>query len=136
MFHHTTQIRVRYAETDKMGYLYYGNYATYYEVGRAEAMRTLGFTYQEMEEKKGILMPVVSLQMRFVRPAHYDDLLTVHTFLKKLPEKFMTFAVEIFNEEKKLVNGGSVKLCFLDAQSNQTVSAPDFLITPLLKYFQ
>ncbi len=136
MFQHTTQIRVRYAETDKMGYLYYGNYATYYEVGRAEAMRSLGFTYQEMEEKHGILMPVVSLQMRFVRPAHYDDLLTVHTFLKKLPEKFMTFAVEIYNEEEKLVNGGSIKLCFLDSRSKQTISAPDFLITPLLKHFE
>jgi len=136
MFQHTTQIRVRYAETDKMGYLYYGNYATYYEVGRAEAMRSLGFTYQEMEDQHGILMPVVSLQMRFVRPAHYDDLLTVHTFLKKLPEKFMTFAVEIYNEEKKLVNGGSVRLCFLDARSEQTVAAPDFLIAPLSKYFE
>ena len=77
MFVTETQIRVRYGETDPMGYLYYGNYAQYYEVGRAEAIRTLGLSYKEMEETVGIMMPVMSLQMRYVRPAYYDDLLTV-----------------------------------------------------------
>ena len=72
MFTTETQIRVRYGETDQMGYLYYGNYAQYYEVGRAEMIRSVGLTYASMEKEHGTLMPVMSLNMRFVRPALYD----------------------------------------------------------------
>ena len=75
MFAHEVQVRVRYGETDQMGYLYYGNYAQYFEVGRVELIRSLGITYKELEEVHGIWLPVVSLEMRFVRPAYYDDLL-------------------------------------------------------------
>ena len=79
MYAYDTPIRVRYGETDQMGYLYYGHYAQYYEVGRVETIRSLGLSYKEMEDVHGIWLPVVSLEMRFVRPAHYDDLLTVHS---------------------------------------------------------
>ena len=124
MFVHETQIRVRYGETDQMGYLYYGNYAQYYEVGRAEAIRSLGLSYREMETVHGVMMPVMSLQMRFVRPALYDELVTVRTTLRHLPTDTITFYMEIYNEKKKLVNGGSVKLCFVDMPSGRTVSPP------------
>jgi acyl-CoA thioester hydrolase len=135
MFVTETQIRVRYAETDQMGYLYYGNYAQYYEVGRAEAIRTLGLSYKEMEEKIGVMMPVMSLQMRFVRPAHYDELLTVRTTLRHLPTDTITFYMEIFNEKKKLVNGGSVKLCFVEKATNKTVPPPQYLMEKLIDFF-
>lgn len=128
--------RVRYGETDQMGYLYYGNYAQYYEIGRVEMLRSLGLTYKEMEQEHGIWMPVVSLDMRFVRPGFYDELLTIRTTLRQLPEKFITFHVEIFNEKNKLINGGSVKLCFLEAKSGQTISAPEFLLAKLRPYFE
>jgi acyl-CoA thioester hydrolase len=118
-----------------MGYLYYGHYAQYYEIGRVEMIRSLGITYKEMEEKYGILMPVMSLQMRFVRPAHYDELLTIRTTLRKLPDQFIIFHVDILNETGKLVNGGSVKLCFVEASRNQTVSTPEFLLEKLRPYF-
>lgn len=136
MITHGFQKRVRYGETDQMGYLYYGNYAQYYEIGRAEMIRSLGLTYKSMEEEHGILMPVVSLQMRFVRPAHYDELLTIKTSLRKFPGYFIVFQVEIFNEKMKLVNGGSVKLCFVDKTTNKTISAPEFLLEKLRPYFE
>ncbi len=135
MYEHQTKIRVRYGETDQMGYLYYGNYAQYYEVGRAELLRSLGWTYRKMEEEGGVLMPVMSLNMRFVRPARYDDLIEVRTVLRQMPEQTITFHVELYNEAEALVNGGSVKLCFIDAQNQQAVKAPDYLRSLLLPYF-
>ncbi len=119
-----------------MGYLYYGNYAQYYEIGRVEMLRASGLTYREMEQERGILMPVVSLQMRFVRPAYYDELLTIRTVLRALPEKFITFEVEIFNENRKLVNGGTVRLCFVEAATGKTVPAPEFLLEKLRLHFE
>lgn len=136
MITHSFQKRVRYGETDQMGYLYYGNYAQYHEIGRAEMIRSLGLTYKSMEEDHGVLMPVVSLQMRFVRPAHYDELLTIKTRLNKLPTYFIVFHVEIFNENMKLVHGGSVKLCFVDKKAKTTISAPAFLLEKLRPYFE
>ena len=135
MFSYDTQVRVRYGETDQMGYLYYGNYAQYFEVGRAEMIRSLGLSYKEMEETHGVMMPVMSLQMRFVRPALYDELLTIRTTLRQLPESTITFHCEIFNEKKKLVNGGSVKLCFVDRTTGHTIGGPQYLIEKLIPYF-
>src|SRR5687768_14814630 len=98
MYTSETQIRVRYGETDQMGFLYYGYYALYYEVGRAEAIRQLGFTYRELEAL-GIQMPVVELHARYLRPALYDDLITVRTILKELPESpKIEFHTELYNE--------------------------------------
>ena len=135
MYQHQSQIRVRYGETDQMGYLYYGNYAQYYEVGRVEAMRNLGISYKKLEEEDGILMPVVSMSMRFVRPAHYDELLLVQTSIKKIPNFFINFFVEIFNEKMELVNGGQVKLCFVDAKTKQTIATPEALVKKIKNYF-
>lgn len=135
MYAFETQIRVRYGETDQMGYLYYGNYAQYFEVGRVETIRSLGLTYKELEEVHGIWLPVVSLEMRFVRPAYYDDLLTVRSEIRELPDEHITFHVEIFNERKKLVNAGRVRLCFFDAQTKKVVMAPPHLLEKLKPYF-
>jgi acyl-CoA thioester hydrolase len=135
MFTHETQVRVRYGETDQMGYLYYGNYALYYEVGRAEMVRSLGLAYREMESSLGIMMPVMSLQMRFVRPALYDELITIRTTLRELPTSTITFHHELFNEKKKLLNGGSVKLCFVDMATNKTVAPPQYMMEKLAPFF-
>ncbi len=135
MYAFETQIRVRYGETDQMGYLYYGNYAQYFEVGRVETIRSLGLTYKELEEVHGIWLPVVSLEMRFVRPAYYDDLLTVRSEVRELPDEHITFHVEIFNERKKLVNAGRVRLCFFDAKTKKVVMAPAHLLEKLQPHF-
>ncbi|HMO38319.1 MAG TPA: thioesterase family protein [Saprospiraceae bacterium] len=136
MYSFDFQKRVRYGETDQMGYLYYGNYAQYYEIGRVEMLRSLGLTYREMEQEHGILMPVMSLEMRFVRPAYYDELLTIRTTLRHLPDTVIRFYVEIFNEKKKLINGGNVKLCFVTASTGKTIAAPEFLLAKLRPYFE
>ena len=135
MYSFDTQLRVRYAETDQMKYLYYGNYAQYYEVGRVELIRSLGMSYRELEEQHAVMMPVVSLQQRFVRPAFYDELLTFRTTLRTLPEAFITFHCEIFNEKMKLVNGGSVRLCFVDMNTGKTIATPEVLLEKLKPYF-
>ncbi len=136
MLLHEYQKRVRYGETDQMGYLYYGHYAQYYEIGRVEMLRSQGLTYREMELEHGVMMPVVSLQMRFVRPAYYDELLTIRTTLRRLPDKFITFEVEIFNPDRKLVNGGSVRLCFVEKAGGRTIPAPEFLLDRLRPWFE
>ncbi len=135
MYAFETQIRVRYGETDQMGYLYYGNYAEYFEVGRVETIRSLGLTYKELEEVHGIWLPVVSLEMRFVRPAYYDDLLTVRSEIRELPDEHITFHVTLFNERKKLVNAGRVRLCFFDANTKKVVQAPEHLLEKLRPHF-
>lgn len=135
-YKHTTQIRVRYGETDQMGFVYYGIYAEYFEVGRVEALRNLGFTYAELEKQHGIWMPVMSMQVRYLRPARYDDLLQLETTIPVLPEREIRFRYELKNEGGQLLTGAEVKLCFLDAESGKRVNTPSFLQEILNPYFQ
>ncbi|MBK7408310.1 MAG: acyl-CoA thioesterase [Saprospirales bacterium] len=136
MYTHDFQKRVRYGETDQMGYVYYGNYAQYYEIGRVEMLRSLGMTYKSFEAEMGIMMPVVHLDIRYLRPAKYDDMLTIRTTLRELPERLsITFFVEILNEEEKVINSGSVRLCFVEIESGKTVPPPEALIARLKPYF-
>ena len=124
--------RVRYGETDQMGYLYYGNYAQYYEIGRVELIRSLGITYKEMEEDWKIMMPVASMEVKYLRPVFYDEEITISTIIKELPEKFVNFNCELYNEAGKLVNAAKVKLCFVDMQTSKTCpKAPEQLIEKL-----
>ena len=136
MYTHEFQKRVRYGETDQMGYLYYGNYAQYYEIGRVELIRSLGLTYKALEAEHGIIMPVMSMNIRYVRPALYDELISIRTTLRKLPGQFIVFHMELFNEAGKLINGGTVKLCFVEIASQRTIPAPDFLVEKLKPYFE
>lgn len=136
MFTTTTQIRVRYGETDQMGYLYYGFYALYYEVGRAEAIRELGFTYRQLEEQ-GIIMPVAELQSKYFRPAHYDDLITVKTILKELPvDHKIRFHSELYNEKGELLNVGVTTLVFIDAGTKGKTNLPEPLRERLAPFFK
>ncbi len=124
--------RVRYGETDQMGYLYYGNYAQYYEIGRVELIRSLGLSYKQMEEEWNIMMPVASMEVKYLRPVFYDQEITIRTIIRKLPEKFVIFECELYNEEQKLVNVAKVKLCFVDMETMKTCpQAPQALIDRL-----
>lgn len=135
MFSTTTEIRVRYGETDRMGYLYYGNYALYYEVGRTDMIRQLGMSYRKMEEQ-GVILPVAELKSRFLRPALYDDLITVKTILKEWPrDSRITFHSELYNAAGELLNTGAVTLVFLDARSRAKVPLPEDLAEKLRPYF-
>ena len=135
MYTHITQLRVRYGETDQMGYLYYGNYALFYEVGRVEDIRNLGIVYKDIEKEMGLAMPVVEMRSRYLRPAHYDDLITIKTTVRKWPERSITFLAELFNEEGTLLNQGEVKLVFIDIPTGKRVDMPKPLLDLLQPYF-
>ncbi|HLX93723.1 MAG TPA: thioesterase family protein [Puia sp.] len=135
MFIHETKVRVRYAETDQMNVVYHGNYAQYFEVARAESIRQLGFTYKDMEAM-GVVMPVVDLHIRFLRPAHYDDLLTVKTILRELPAGHrVEFQHEVFNEAGKLLTTGKVILYFMNINKMEKTAMPVELRSKLAPYF-
>ncbi|QJB35959.1 acyl-CoA thioesterase [Chitinophaga oryzae] len=135
MFSSITTIRVRYGETDQMGYLYYGNYGLYYEVGRAEAIRELGFSYRELEEQ-GVIMPVAELNVKYLRPAYYDDLITVKTILKELPKSSrIQFHSELYNEKGELLNVGVTTLVFIDVKTKQKAGLPEALKERLEPFF-
>lgn len=135
MYITTTPIRVRYAETDQMDVVYHGNYAQYFEVARAESIRQLGFTYKDMEAA-GVIMPIVEIQFKFLRPAHYDDLLSVKTTLRELPAAHrIEFHQEVFNEAGKLLTVGHVVLYFLDSKTRERTVMPAPLREKLEPYF-
>lgn len=130
-----TKIRVRYAETDQMNVVYHGNYAQYFEVGRAECIRECGFTYKQIEAL-GVIMPIVEIQIKFLRPAHYDDLLTIKTILKELPTNHrMEFHQEVYNEENQLLTVGKVVLYLLDAGTQQKTVLPAAMAEKVKQYF-
>lgn len=135
MFITETLIRVRYAETDQMNVVYYGNYAQYFEVARAESIRNLGLTYKEMEAA-GVMMPVVEMQTKFLRPAHYDDLLTIKTIMRELPvDHRILFEHEVFNQEKKLLTLGKVTLYFVKIGSFERTVMPESMRILLKRFF-
>ena|SRR5436853_7013244 len=131
-----TKVRVRYAETDQMGVVYHSNFFLYYEVGRAESIRNLGFTYADME-KLGVIMPVVEVQSRFLRPALYDDLLTIKTVLKELPVHHkIEFHHEVYNEKKELLTTGRIVLYFMEAKTMKRTTMPEQLLKKIEKHFK
>lgn len=135
MFITETLIRVRYAETDQMNVVYYGNYAQYFEVARAESIRNLGLTYKEMEAA-GVMMPVVEMQTKFLRPAHYDDLLTIKTIMRELPtDHRILFEHEVFNQEKKLLTIGKVTLYFVKIGTFERTVMPETMRILLKPFF-
>ncbi len=125
-----TQIRVRYGETDQMGVVYYGNYAQYLEQGRTEWLRELGFSYKWMEAHN-VQLPVVHFSIDYKLPAHYDDLLTVKTTLKKMPTVKIEFYYEIYNESKQLLAAATTVLVFVDTTTKKLIRAPDYLLDKL-----
>lgn len=135
MFIATHQLRVRYAETDQMNIVYHGNYATYFEVARVESIRELGFTYKQMEET-GVIMPLVELHIKYIRPAYYDDLLTIKTMVKELPtDHRIEFFHEVYNDAQKLLTTARVVLYFMDAATNTKATMPPALRERIEPYF-
>jgi len=135
MYLHEEKIRVCYADTDQMGYVYYGNYARYYEIGRVEALRSLGFSYKELEQS-GVVLPVYEHTSRYHQPAKYDDLLTIRVFIKALPTVRMIFEYEIYNEEGVLLNTGATTLVFIEKTTNKICRAPRYLTDQLTPFLQ
>jgi acyl-CoA thioester hydrolase len=136
MFSSETKIRVRYAETDQMGVVYHSNYFPYFEVARAESIREMGFTYADIE-KMGIIMPVVDVHARFLRPALYDDLLTIKTYLKELPVHHkIEFHHEIKKEKEEMLCTAKIILYFMEKQDMKRTTMPETLKHHLERFFQ
>lgn len=135
MIEFETQVRVRYADTDQMGYVYYGNYATYYEIGRVESLRSLGLSYK-MLEAQGVMMPVLENYSNYHAPARYDDLLTIKTCIKEKPGVRIRFYYKIYNEDKKLINSGETLLVFVKMENGKPCMIPEIMDDLLKPYFQ
>ncbi len=127
LIHTIHSLRVRYGETDPMKYVYYGNYAEYLEVARVELFRTIGMSYDEIENQ-GIWLPVSDLKIKYIRPALYDETLEIHTFIKKIPGVRIEFEYEIFNSKNEKITEAATTLFFLDSISGKIIKCPDFLM--------
>lgn len=129
-----SQIRVRYGETDRMGYMYYGHYPEYFEVARTDMIRSLGLSYKEMEDN-GIILPVRSLRVDYKTPAFYDEVLTVKSCLKTLPETRLDIDYEIRNSQNQIVCTGNTVLVFVDSKTRRVRRCPEFFLDAVRKYF-
>ncbi|GGZ35818.1 thioesterase [Echinicola pacifica] len=134
MFTANTQVRVRYAETDQMGYVYYGNYAMYFEVARVEALRQIGYSYRNMEEN-GVMMPVLEHYSRYFKPGKYDELLTIKVEIQKMPSVKVRFDYSIYNEAEELIHQGHTILTFIKKESHRPCRPPQDLVDLLEAYF-
>jgi len=127
--------RIRYGETDQMGYVYYGRYAEFFEIGRTELIRKLGMTYRDLESS-GILLPVVRMTVKYNKPAVYDELINIRTTLRSLPTARITFFYEIYSEAGDLINEAECQLVFTDSISRKPVRPPKILMDALKPFFQ
>ena len=134
MYTSEVKIRVRYKETDQMGYVYYGNYAQFFEVGRVEWLRALGVSYKSLEES-GIMLPVIQLNINYMKPAKYDDLLTITTIMTKKPLVKIEFDFEVHNENNELLTTGFTSLVFMDMKKNKPIKAPKYLLDQIYAQF-
>lgn len=134
MYAFSVDIRVRYAETDSMQYVYYGRYAEYFEIARVEALRSLGISYRSIEEA-GILLPVADFKIRYFKPARYDDIISVETKITSMPSVKLHFSYKTSNESREVLNIAETTLVFVHAESRRPCRAPKLLTEKLEKYF-
>jgi acyl-CoA thioester hydrolase len=127
MIVHETNIRVCYGDTDMMGVVYYGTYARFYEIARTELLRAYGITYKEIEEA-GLIWPVRSFHTNYIKPAYYDDLLTVRTMVDELPAVRFKIKTEIYNEQNELINHGEVVLISTSRKTGRPIKTPGWLL--------
>jgi acyl-CoA thioester hydrolase len=134
MYTSKTHVRVRYGETDQMGYVYYGIYAMYYEVARVESLRQLGMTYKELEAMD-VMLPVLENHTRFLAPAFYDEELLIVTNVREKPAVRIKFEYEIYNPGGKLINRGETLLAFVDKKTGRPRRPPQEFENVMAPYF-
>ncbi|PTR01181.1 acyl-CoA thioester hydrolase [Mucilaginibacter yixingensis] len=134
MFENTTRVRVRYGETDQMGYMYYGNYAEFYEVGRVEMLRSQGMTYRWMEEQ-GVMMPVMEMKVKYLKPARYDEDIRIRVMMDKMPGVKIHFRYELYNEQDELINTAETLLAFVNMNTNRPCLPPQEFLDKMKPYF-
>lgn len=134
MYKAETKVRVRYSETDQMGYCYYGNYAAFFEVARVEALRKLGMSYKQMEED-GIAMPVLEYQIKYYKPAFYDDELTIETSITEIPKARIHFTYKTYNAINELINEAKTSLVFVNKTTGRPCMAPEHFLNALAPFY-
>jgi len=132
LFSDTTSLRPRYNEVDQMGYVYHANYITYCHVARTEMLRKLKIP-EKLIESKGIMMPVIEFNIKYKTPAHLDELLTIRTWICKLPKVTLTFHFEITKNEGQIVCFGNSSIAFVYANSRKAVRTPEFIVSKFEK---
>ncbi|BDD11247.1 thioesterase [Fulvitalea axinellae] len=135
MFVYERKIRVRYAETDQMGYVYHANYLAYFEEARTEALRDLGLAYRDME-RQGVMLPVLEANVKYIRPARYDDLLTVKVIMRELPGVRLKFEYEVYKEDGTKINLGRTTLVFVDMRTGKPTEAPENILKLFYPFFE
>lgn len=128
-----TKLRVRYGETDQMGYCYYGNYAQYFEVGRVEALRALGMSYRDLEEQ-GIMLPVSTFSVKYLAPAYYDDELTITTTIFEISGSRIYFGYDIRNSKDTLISKAETMLVFVKKENMRPTQAPESFLSLIQPY--
>ena len=134
MFSAETELRVRYVETDQMGYSHHSNYIIYYEVGRVEALRSLGMSYKELEDS-GVMMPVIDSGSKYLKPALYDDLIKIRINVPTLPTARMRFEYQLFVKDT-LINEGYTTLAFVNKETGRPMRAPESMLTLLNPFYE
>ena len=139
MYTHSTYVRVRYSETDQMGYVYYGNYAAWFEVGRVESLRSLGLSYRAMEDQ-GVMLPVLTYDVKYIKPAKYDDEVRIETNIIELPKARISFSYKCFRvsegEKEELLTLANTTLVFIDMESGRPTRCPVSLTQALMPHFE
>ena len=129
------KIRVRYDEVDKMGYVYHGNYARYYHISRTELFRMLGLSDKELENQN-IIMPVIEMAIKYLKPIFYDDVITIETSIKELPTSRMEFTHKVFNTKHEIINEASSTLVFVDLNTRKPLRVPEIILNKIKSYLE
>jgi len=130
-----TKIKVQYYETDQMGVVHHSNYIRYFETGRTELMRNAGLSYKDLEVS-GSIMPIISVEVRYLSPAYYDDVICIKSFISEMPKARITFNYEIYNEQEKLLATGSTTLAFVNKETGRPQRTPELMMQALSEYFK
>ncbi|MES2447624.1 MAG: thioesterase family protein [Bacteroidota bacterium] len=136
MFVYESKVKVRYVETDQMGVVHHSNYAQYYELARTECFEACsGMSYQTMEDE-GVMLPILEMQSKFLKPAHYNQTLTIKSIVKELPAVRLTVDYEIYNEAEQLINIGKTVLVFVNRQTRRPCQPPENFMKQVRQYFK
>ncbi|MEJ5994972.1 thioesterase family protein [Pedobacter sp. Du54] len=136
MFVYESKVRVRYIETDQMGIVHHANYVQYYELARTECFEACsGMSYATMEAE-GVMLPILEIQSKYLKPAYYNQVLTIKSIVKELPSVFLYVEYEIYNEEKELINTGKTTLVFVRKESRKPCRPPKNFMKNVTQYFQ
>ena len=130
-----TKIQVRYDEVDKMGYVYHGNYARYFHISRTDLLRKVGICDKELESQN-IILPVIEISIKYLKPVFYDDFITIRTKLLEMPETRIKFQHEVINQHNEIINIASSSMVFVDVNTRKPMIVPEIIKSKIESYLK